>query len=1428
MDNIGYLQLVNGIILDGHKFGYWDDNFILGEVVFQTSMVGYVESLTDPSYTGQILVSSYPLIGNYGVPEDILDNNNISCVFESNKIHIRGFIVGSYDGIYSHYDAKYSLHDWLYSNKIAGLCNLDTRQLIKIIREYGTLSGILCNKPVSQIPKLELTNLVQQVSCKEVRTINQYGTPRILVIDCGLKNNQLRILSKSGARLDIIPWNYDFNNTNLVFDRLFISNGPGDPQLCDKLITNLSKFLIKDCGRTPIFGICLGHQILALALGVKTTKMLYGNRGINIPCQLENTNRAFITSQNHGYCVDASNLPLDWCPLFTNLNDNTNEGICHKFYPWFSVQFHPEAKAGPEDTSFLFDIFLEGKNVLENNLFKTQVTRPTLIKKYKKILILGSGGLKIGQSGEFDYSGSQAIKAYKEEGINIVLINPNIATVQTSPEFVDKVYFLPINLEYVSRIIKLERPDCISLAFGGQTALNCGIELSKTGILAKYSVEVAGTSITSIILAEDRKLFKTHIESINYEVIPCAIVTQIEEAIKFANSNKYPILVRSAFSLGGLGSGFAHTEQELTDLLKIAFIGSKQIILDNDLSGWKELEFELVRDCYDNCIVACAMENIDPLGIHTGESIVVAPCQTLSNDDFNMLRTCAIHIVRSLGIIGECNIQFALDPNSKKFYIIELNPRLSRSSALASKATGYPLAYVGAKLGLGYSLIEVKNSITRNTAFFEPSLDYCVIKVPRWDLKKFPRADRIIGTSMKSVGEAMAIGRNFAEAFQKALRMSLESCDGFEPNLVTYSREVMQKPHDDRIFSIATGLYDNISCEEIAKLTGIDIWFLRQFEVIIKHMRILESIELNHVNLIRAKRLGFSDKLIAKFTKSTELIVRNLRLKYDIKPFIKQIDTVAGEFPCFTNYLYLTYCGSEHDIINDKSNSIFVLGSGVYKIGSSVEFDCCAVSCLRELKKLGESTIMINCNPETVSTDYDEADKLYFEELSFESVLDIYNFEDPRGIILSMGGQLPNNIAMPLYRQGVRVLGTSPEMIDKAENRYKFSRLLDTIGVDQPVWKELTSIEEAINFCAQVQYPCLVRPSYVLSGMAMNVAHSDKDLVKYLGTAVAVSRDHPVVISKFILDAKEIEVDAVADRGIVRYLAISEHVENAGVHSGDATLILPPNDLTQETTKTIKNIVGKIAKYLSITGPFNIQFIAKENQVKVIECNLRVSRSFPFVSKTLGVNYIREATKIILGLEPELLSERRDIICVKVPQFSFSRLSGADINLGVEMRSTGEVACFGTNHQEAFIKAVQAAGLVLPTKTILLSIGSYKFKQELKQHVRNLIKLGYVLVGTQGTAEYYAEHDINIQELTQAQILVQLESRLIELVIIISKKNKIVVNSDDISTGYILRRKAVEFNIGVITDVKYAKLFMSSLEKVHVREDDGFIQKWML
>uniref|UniRef100_A0A8C3A7H1 Carbamoyl-phosphate synthetase 2, aspartate transcarbamylase, and dihydroorotase n=1 Tax=Cyclopterus lumpus TaxID=8103 RepID=A0A8C3A7H1_CYCLU len=1389
-------------------------------------MVGYPEALTDPSYRCQLLTLTYPLVGNYGVPQDEEGEFGLSQWFESSKIHAAALIIGELSDNPSHFSSVKSLDQWLKEQGIPGLQGIDTRRLTKKIREKGTMLGklVVDGTPEDSIPfdNPDKRNLVQEVSMKEPRVFNPNGSVRITVVDCGIKYNQIRCLAQRGACVTVVPWDHPLDSTD--FDGLFISNGPGDPEFCQTTINNVKKVICAEHPK-PLFGICLGHQLLSLVIGAKTFKMKYGNRGHNQPCIHKGTDRCFITSQNHGFAVDPSTLPEDWDILFTNANDQTNEGIVHNTKPLFSVQFHPEHMAGPTDLVGLFDVFLD--TVKDHKEGKATTSGNNSFSVFK-VLILGSGGLSIGQAGEFDYSGSQAIKALKEENIQTVLINPNIATVQTSKGLADKVYFLPITAEYVTQVIKNERPDGVLLTFGGQTALNCGVELTKLGVLEKYNVRVLGTPVASIEMTEDRKIFVEKMEEINEHVAPSEAALSVEQALAAAERLGYPVLVRAAFALGGLGSGFANNREELISLVASAFFHTSQVLVDKSLKGWKEIEYEVVRDAYDNCITVCNMENIDPLGIHTGESIVVAPSQTLNDHEYNMLRNTAIKVIRHLGIVGECNIQYALNPESEQYYIIEVNARLSRSSALASKATGYPLAYVAAKLGLGIPLPQLKNSVTNSTtANFEPSLDYCVVKVPRWDLSKFLRVSTQIGSSMKSVGEVMAIGRSFEEAFQKALRMVDENCVGFDHTIKPVSEKVkktknsslyllffeLQIPTDKRIFVLASAFRAGYTVDQLYELTKIDRWFLHKMKNIADYEQLLET--YHQVNLMRVNPM-WGEIL------PSSLVIRKLRHDWSILPVVKQIDTVAAEWPAHTNYLYLTYHGTEDDL-GFHEQHIMVIGSGVYRIGSSVEFDWCAVGCITELRKMGYKTIMVNYNPETVSTDYDMCDRLYFDEISFEVVMDIYERENPEGVILSMGGQLPNNIAMSLHRQQCRILGTSPEFIDCAENRFKFSRMLDTIGISQPQWKELSDTETAMKFCETVGYPCLVRPSYVLSGAAMNVAYGDSDLEKYLTNAVAVSKEYPVVISKFIQEAKEIDVDAVASDGVVMAIAVSEHVENAGVHSGDATLVTPPQDLNQKTMERIKMIVHAIGQELQVTGPFNLQLIAKDDQLKVIECNVRVSRSFPFISKTLGVDLVALATQTIVGQDVDTPSTLISPCCV--PQFSFSRLAGADVVLGVEMTSTGEVACFGENRYEAYLKAMLSTGFKIPKKNILLSIGSYK--SELLPTVQALESMGYDLYASLGTADFYTEHGVKVTEWSpvdwpfeeddsegpnkekQRSIMDYLEENHFDLVINLSMRNSGGRRlSSFVTKGYRTRRMAIDYSVPLIIDIKCTKLFV--------------------
>jgi carbamoyl-phosphate synthase large subunit len=1036
----------------------------------------------------------------------------------------------------------------------------------------------------------------------------------------------------------------------------------------------------------------------------------------------------------------------------------------------------------------------------------------------RKVLLLGSGGLSIGQAGEFDYSGSQAIKALKEEGHEVVLVNPNIATVQTSKGMADAVYFLPVNPESVAQVIGKEKPDSILLSFGGQTALNCGVALHEAGVLKEHGVEVLGTPVETVILTEDRDLFAARMREIGVKILQSFAASSLDEAKEAARRIGFPVIIRSGFALGGQGSGFAHDEKELEETVSKALAGAPQVLIEKSVKGWKEIEYEVVRDRDDNCVTVCNMENFDPMGIHTGESIVVAPSQTLSNEEYHFLREVAIKVVRSLGVVGECNIQYALAPGLE-YRVIEVNARLSRSSALASKATGYPLAYIAAKLALGQTLPAIQNRVTRSTySCFEPALDYVVVKAPRWDLAKFRKASRGLGSSMKSVGEVMAIGRTFEEAVQKALRMI--DPRGGEHRFDDLEGE-LKNPSDLRFHAIEAALRQGMSVERIHELTSIDPWFLHRLKAVMDVLPRLARYSLSTLPadlLLFSKKMGYSDASISQsLSPKTEVVaVRRRRHELGIKPWVKQIDTLAGEFPAQTNYFYLTYHGTSHDLPPAEPGQVLILGSGAYRIGSSVEFDWCCVSCANALAQLGRRTVMINHNPETVSTDYDICDKLYFEELSLERVLDIAELEKPEGVVVSMGGQAPNNLALSLHKQGLKVLGTSPEAIDMAEDRHKFSALLDRLGVDQPQWQELTSPEAAKAFAEKVGYPVLVRPSYVLSGAAMSVATSDADLEKYLKHAAKVSREHPVVISKFITQAKEIEMDAVAQGGRVMAYAISEHVENAGIHSGDATLVFPAQKLYLETVRRIKAITRQIAGALKIDGPFNIQYIAKDNQVKVIECNLRVSRSFPFVSKVSGVDFIGVATRALMGLPVEKVESSAfelEHVGVKAPQFSFTQLRGADPVLGVEMASTGEVGCLGEDMQEAFLKAAVSAGLRVPSTNVLLSTGPLESKAKFMSAARKLKGLGLTIYATRGTSEFLRWNGVESTVLhwptskSKPNVLDFLRSRKIELVINIPKNDE----PEELNNDYLIRRTAADYNIPLITNLPVAELFVDAV-----------------
>ncbi len=1044
-------------------------------------------------------------------------------------------------------------------------------------------------------------------------------------------------------------------------------------------------------------------------------------------------------------------------------------------------------------------------------------------KKPKKILLLGSGGLKIGQAGEFDYSGSQAIKAFKEEGIAVVLMNPNIATVQTDDNLADTVYFLPLNVESARDVIERERPDAISLSFGGQTALNLGLALEEQGILSTFDVRVLGTPVSTIRDTEDRELFVQRLNEIEVKTAKSIATRSVQEAQKAAHKIGYPVMVRSGFALGGEGSGVVRTQGELTAKLKEVFKNVPQVLVEEYLGGWKEVEYEVVRDAVNNCITVCNMENFDPMGVHTGESIVIAPSQTLSNHDYHMLREVAIKTIRHLGIVGECNIQYALNPVTGDYRVIEVNARLSRSSALASKATGYPLAFVAAKLALGYSLTELKNSVTKKTiACFEPALDYVVLKIPRWDLAKFENAAPRIGTEMKSVGEVMAIGRSFEEVLQKALRMLNIGADGLStPQSITFKNksavlDEIKNPTTRRVFAVADALRAGETPERIHSLSKIDMWFLSKMKHIIDTEKKIARSKLSREDMLRAKKNGFSDKRIATLTKKKEDDVRVLRKKLGVVPVIKQIDTLAGEFPAQTNYLYLTYHGTENDIAPGARQAI-VLGGGPYCIGSSVEFDWSCVQALKTLKKQGLNTIMINSNPETVSTDYDMSDRLYFDELSLERVLDIVEYEHPEGVVISTGGQIPNNLALKLHKRSVPIFGTNPEDIDRAEDRHIFSKLLDTLEIHQPGWVELTSLAQAKKAAKSLGYPVLVRPSYVLSGAAMSVAYDEQSLVRFLKRAVDVSSDHPVVISKFIENAREIEIDGVANGGDLVVYAITEHVENAGTHSGDATVVLPPQRTYLETIRRAKHITKDVVRALNITGPFNIQFLAKDNHLMVIECNVRASRSFPFVSKVTGYNFIDIAIRAMLGedVEDDYRTVELDTVAVKSPQFSYNRIKGADPIHYVEMASTGEVACFGDSYYEALIKSMMAAGFRLPKKNILLSLGKEENKVKLLPSIRTLSEMGFNIIATEHTADFLKEHGVKCKRVYKLHskkhpnvddfwdtldLIINIPARALER---------------DARDGFIIRRKAVDMNIPLITNRQLAEAFVTALFEVH-------------
>ncbi|HLI08817.1 MAG TPA: carbamoyl-phosphate synthase (glutamine-hydrolyzing) large subunit [Ktedonobacteraceae bacterium] len=1043
--------------------------------------------------------------------------------------------------------------------------------------------------------------------------------------------------------------------------------------------------------------------------------------------------------------------------------------------------------------------------------------------KVRKVLVLGAGALKIGQSGEFDYSGSQALKALREEGISTVLVNPNIATIQTSKLLADSVYFLPVTPFFVEKIIEKERPDGILLSFGGQTALNCGVELFRSGVLEKYDVRILGTPISAIMLTEDRQAFAQHLRELDIPTPRSRSAGTLAEAIEIGKEIGFPVMVRAGFALGGQGSGIAKDVKDLERIVSGALAFAPQVLIEQYLHHYKEVEYEVVRDAYDNCITVCNMENMDPLGIHTGESIVIAPSQTLTNYEYHLLRAAAITIVRSLGIVGECNVQFALDPRTAAYYVIEVNARLSRSSALASKATGYPLAYVAARLALGYSLTELTNEVTGVTrACFEPSLDYVVVKIPRWDLEKFKGVDETIGTGMKSVGEVMGIGRTFEEAYQKAIRMLDQGFEGVTSEKAFADSETIEevleqylyRPTPRRMFALALALRNNFSVQELVAITGIDAWFLQRIEHIVDvEQRLQETQNLSADQLLRLKQSGVSDRRIGELTGKTELEIRALRQQQGVLPSVFQIDTLAAEFPSDTNYLYMTYNGQHHDVDPIGDAGIVVLGSGCYRIGSSVEFDWTSVSTVQALKKHGKRSIVVNCNPETVSTDYDTSDRLYFEELTFERIADICEFEAPYGVIVSVGGQTPNNRAQALHRYGIPILGTSVEHIDQAEDRHRFSQLLDTLGIHQPEWNAFSSVAELEEFAEQVGYPVLVRPSYVLSGSAMNVCYSQEELERCCREAAAVSPEHPVTVSKFFEKVKEIELDAVARRGEIKAFVISEHIENAGVHSGDATIVLPPQDINEETRGKIEVVGRAIARALAITGPFNIQFLARDNAVYVIETNVRASRTFPFISKVTGVNFIELFVDALFGEVPAVSMPELNFVAVKAPQFSFSRLTGADPILHVEMASTGEVACFGDDVEEAYLKAILATGGGIPRKGVFISLGGEEKKAKFLESAQLLVALGLPLYATEKTCAFLRAHGIaatmlyKIHEQQEPNVLTCFREHRVDLAINVVDR----FVQKEVDDDYAMRRYAVDYNIPLITKIKQARLLVKAM-----------------
>lgn len=1374
------LHLKSGLKMTGYSFGANISR--AGEAVFQTSMISYPEMLTDPSYKEQIIICSSVILGQYGVPERIRDRYGLLEHFESEEIHCAGLIITDYSFNYSHFEAVKSLSAWLAEYNVPAIYGfeVDTKSLILSIRETGSELGkiVQATDDPEEINYEDPNqrNMGQEVAVKKPVFYNTQGNFKVILIDLGVKNGIIKNLLDRSLAVQVVPPEYDF--TNEQYDGVMISNGPGDPSLHKETVKILQKQLKKEQS-VPILGVCMGNQLLATAAGGKTYKLSYGNRGHNQPVVDTTTGKCYMTSQNHGFAVDHTTLPADWEPYFINLNDHSNEGIRHVVKPYYSAQFHPEAKGGPWDTRFLFDIFfrdivntryfaiprnmvkitenpvcryLPGQKIIDHT---EQDSKPFKFdffekrKKIKSVLIIGSGPLQIGQAGEFDYSGCQAIIAMKEEGISTILVNPNIATVQTRAEgMADKVYLVPLTTEALYDIIEKERPEGVLLGFGGQTALNLGIKLDKMGVLRKFNVKILGTPIATIEDTEDRDLFNQRLKEINEPVAKSFSAVNIEEAVIAARTIGYPVIARAAYALGGLGSGFAENEDELKIICEEAFVYSPQVLIEKDLRGWKELEYEVVRDAYDNCITPAALENINPMGIHTGESFVVCPLMTISDEEHYMLRRKAIKIVRHLGVVGECNIQFTMNPRSHEVYIIEVNARLSRSSALASKATCYPLAYIASKIALGYPLPKIPNIVTTiTTSFFEPSLDYVVIKIPRWDLVKFNGVSRHISSMMKSVGEIMSIGRTFEEALQKGIRMVNQNCEGFTFSTESKKREEFKqdtfleaefkKPTDQHIYAIFQALYQGWTVERISNLNKMDHWFLSKMKKIVAIHKAMEGHSLNDIShdlLLDAKQAGFSDKQIGLILNSKEIAVRMCRKKKNIIPYTKKIDTLGGEFPCVSNNLYLSYLGNKDEIdYKHQEKGVIVVGSGCYRIGSSVEFDWCGVELINEIRKnLKIPAIMINNNPETVSTDHTCCDKLYFEEISTERVMDIAEKENGLGVILSFGGQFPNNLAIPLSENGVKIIGTSADSIDMAEDRAKFSQLCNDLNIHQPEWTEFSDIKQGLEFANKVTFPVILRPSYVLSGAAMRLVYNENEFNEMLIKACDVSPDKPVVISKFMENALEIDFDGVACNGKILAFAISQHIEAAGVHSGDSSLVLPAPDITKEKRDKLHSICEALTKKLNVNGPFNIQFMYKNKEFYVIEMNLRASRSFPFICKVLGINFMTISAKILLDpknakvveCDPEVLGIKH--FGVKCPKFSFKRLAGSDPILGLEMASTGESGCIGSDKFEALLKSLLSTDIEIPEH------GNIIIVSESKHHLKNyslffkyLRKMGY-------------------------------------------------------------------------------------------------------